>query len=124
MQYTGAVGLNAVQIDKKLMRQAISNLVSNAIKYSGDKQPVTVSIARANGNITIRVRDHGIGIPEADLKHLFQAFHRASNVGAIAGTGLGLVIAKEAVELHGGTISVESQVGAGTTFILNIPVEE
>ena len=124
VQYTGAVGLNAVQIDKKLMRQAISNLVSNAIKYSGDKQPVTVSIARANGNITIRVRDHGIGIPEADLKHLFQAFHRASNVGAIAGTGLGLVIAKEAVELHGGTISVESQVGAGTTFILNIPVEE
>ena len=70
----------------------------------------------------LTVRDKGIGIPEADLSHLFEPFHRAANVGTISGTGLGLVIIKESVELHGGTITVESQVDVGTTFIVRIPL--
>jgi signal transduction histidine kinase len=68
------------------------------------------------------VRDDVIGIPSADLQHLFEPFHRASNVGTIAGTGLGLVITKEAIELHNGLITVESQVGQGTTFTVHLPL--
>ena len=69
------------------------------------------------------MRDEGIGIPEADQKHLFEPFHRAANVGDVSGTGLGLVIVKESVELHGGTVSVESQVDVGTTLIVTLPIQ-
>ena len=67
------------------------------------------------------VQDNGIGIPEADLPTLFEAFHRASNVGDIPGTGLGLVISKRCAELHGGSIAVKSTPGGGTTFVVRIP---
>jgi hypothetical protein len=67
------------------------------------------------------VIDKGMGIPPADLPGLFEPFHRASNVGSIQGTGLGLAIAKQAVDLHGGSISVESTVGQGTTFTIILP---
>jgi two-component system, OmpR family, sensor histidine kinase VicK len=75
-------------------------------------------------SLIFKVQDEGIGIPEADLNHLFEPFHRAANVGTISGTGLGMVITKEAVELHGGTIIVESQVGTGTTFTVSIPLNQ
>jgi signal transduction histidine kinase len=68
-----------------------------------------------------RVRDRGIGIPADEIAHLFESFHRASNVGSIQGTGLGLAIVKNAVQMHGGSIGVESQVGEGTTFTVRIP---
>ena len=70
----------------------------------------------------LRVTDQGIGIPEADQEQLFQIFHRASNVGVIQGTGLGLAIVKRAVELHGGTVSVQSQENQGTTFTITLPI--
>jgi PAS domain S-box-containing protein len=109
-------------LDVKLMRQIISNLISNAIKYSPEEQPIQLLLRYEDTACELVVRDHGIGIPEADLKHLFEPFHRASNVGTISGTGLGLVIVKDSVELHGGTISVESQLGKGSTFIIRIPI--
>ncbi len=112
--------LHSVYMDKKLMRQIINNLVSNAIKYSPDGEIVTVSLARSDNTLVLQVTDHGIGIPEADLVHLFEPFHRASNIGAISGTGLGLTIIKESIELHSGTISVDSKVGVGTTFTIKI----
>ncbi|MFN8464957.1 MAG: PAS domain S-box protein [Caldilineaceae bacterium] len=111
--------------DARLLQQAISNLLHNALKYSPPEKGVCVAMARAPGqgpgHITVRIADEGIGIPEGDLQRLFEPFRRATNVGAIQGTGLGLAIAKEAVELHGGTIVVESQVGVGTTFIVTLP---
>ena len=70
----------------------------------------------------LSVSDQGIGIPETDLKHLFEPFHRAANVGTISGTGLGLVIMKESVDRHSGTITIESQIGIGTTFNVTIPI--
>jgi signal transduction histidine kinase len=70
----------------------------------------------------VTVRDRGIGIPESELPQLFQAFHRATNVGEIPGSGLGLVIVKRCVDLHGGTISVQSTVGKGTEFRVRLPV--
>lgn len=109
-------------LDKRLMRQIITNLVGNAMKYSPSDQPVMVRLTYDNDTIVLEVKDQGIGIPAADLSHLFQAFHRASNVGVIQGTGLGLVITKEAIELQGGTIGVNSQLGVGTTFTVNIPI--
>lgn len=120
--YVGAESLPAVEVDQRLLRQILTNLLSNAVKYSPMEQPVTVTLAYADALLTLQVQDAGIGIPESDLTHLFQPFQRASNVGAIPGTGLGLAIAKEAIEVHGGTISVTSTVGVGTTFTVRIPV--
>jgi PAS domain S-box-containing protein len=120
--YTCNDPLREVKLDKKLMRQIIRNLVSNAVKYSLEGKTITVSLTYTNDTIILQVSDEGIGIPEDDLNHLFEAFHRAANVGTISGTGLGLVITKESAELHGGTITVASQVGVGTTFTVSIPV--
>ncbi len=120
--YTCAQSPLKLNLDKKLMRQVVSNLISNAIKYSPGKANVFVDV-KSGSAVTIDIRDEGIGIPEADLKHLFEPFHRATNVGTISGTGLGLVIAKHAVELHGGTMTVESAVNAGTTFHVSLPLQ-
>ena len=109
------------QIDHKLMRHILNNLLSNALKYSPAGKNVYIEVSVHEEQFKIMVRDEGIGIPEQDFKHLFEAFHRAGNVGTISGTGLGLTITKQSVETHGGTIEVESKVGEGTTFIVTIP---
>ena len=114
--------LPPVAVDEKLLRQLVGNLISNAAKYSPDDKPVEVTLDLVDSTIVFSVRDEGIGIPEADVAHLFDAFHRGSNVGAIPGTGLGLVIMKESLDLHGGTISVKSTLGVGSTFTVHIPV--
>ena len=72
-------------------------------------------------SVTISVKDHGIGIPDKDKEGLFESFNRASNVGDIEGTGLGLVIVKQFVEMHGGTISLESELKKGSTFKVHLP---
>lgn len=107
-------------IDGKLLRRILSNLLSNAVKYSRPGATITVEIESAPGRHLLRVRDQGVGIPEEDRPNLFEAFYRARNVGHIMGTGLGLAIVKYAVELHGGTISLESGFG-GSTFTIILP---
>lgn len=116
--------LSALHLDPKLMRRVISNLLSNAIKYSPASEPITITLASTATAVSLQVSDHGIGIPEMDQKHLFEPFHRATNVGAVAGTGLGLVITKEAVVLHKGQICVESKLNMGTTFTVTLPIEQ
>jgi PAS domain S-box-containing protein len=108
--------------DEKLLRRAVSNLVSNAIKYSPGGGRVWIDLWREDAQFGLRVKDEGIGIPDDDLAHLFQAFHRADNVGNIPGTGLGLIITKQAIETHGGTLDVQSQVGVGTVFTVHLPL--
>lgn len=114
--------------DARLLHQAMSNLLHNALKYSPPDKCVRITLAQAPGQTgretTLCIADEGIGIPPEDLSRLFEPFHRAANVGAIQGTGLGLSIVKEAVELHGGTIAVESHLGAGTTFTITLPESE
>jgi signal transduction histidine kinase len=111
-------------MDPKLLRRALTNLLYNAVKYSPSQKQVTFELACSpDYGAIIRIKDQGIGIPEDDLHRLFDSFHRAANVGTIPGTGLGLVIAKEAIELHGGTITVQSQVGIGTTFTIALPLQ-
>jgi signal transduction histidine kinase len=108
-------------VDEKLLRVAISNLLTNAIKYSPNGGNVYFEMICEAEYVLFRVRDTGIGIPEKDQKRLFETFHRASNVSNISGTGLGLYITKMAVELHDGVISFESQPDIGTTFTIIIP---
>jgi signal transduction histidine kinase len=119
----GADGdLAGAQGDESLLRHIFSNLLSNAVKYS-PAGSVVECIARREGNDAVfTVRDHGIGIPEEDRARLFEAFHRASNVGETPGTGLGLLIVKRCVELHRGTIDFDSRLREGTTFILRLPL--
>ncbi|NET40357.1 MAG: sensor histidine kinase, partial [Cyanothece sp. SIO1E1] len=98
------------------------NLLSNALKYSDDSSPVEFLVRRQGEFLEFVISDQGIGIPVEDHGRLFESFHRASNVSAIPGTGLGLNIAKRAVEAHGGTISYESAEGVGTTFMVCLPL--
>jgi signal transduction histidine kinase len=111
-------------LDDKLLYQVVTNLLSNAIKYSPEGGMVYIDVACEAEQLTLKVSDEGIGIPAKDQQRLFTAFHRASNVGAIAGTGLGLLIVKHAVDLHGGAIVFQSKEGVGTTFVVTIPRRE
>ncbi|NEP46239.1 MAG: PAS domain S-box protein, partial [Okeania sp. SIO2H7] len=110
------------EFDLKLLQQTLINLLSNAIKYSPDGGEVGLDLSISKDKFIFQVRDRGIGIPVEDQKHLFEPFHRATNVETIQGTGLGLVIIKKCVELHGGEISFTSKVGGGTTFTVTIPL--
>ena len=95
--------------------------MSNAIKYSSPNTEISIELRCERQQTIIFVRDQGLGIAEEDQKRLFQAFHRGKNVGMVSGTGLGLTIAKQAADLHGGTITLTSTVGVGTTFVVTIP---
>jgi len=112
------------QADERLLRHIMLNLLTNAVKYSEPGQPVDFTLERDGALGIARIQDRGIGIPAADLPWLFNAFHRGRNVGQRPGTGLGLVIVKRCVELHGGRIQVESQTGQGTTITLSLPFFE
>lgn len=106
--------------DEKLLRHIFGNLLSNAIKYSPQGGKVSFRVFSSEGRVAFEVADQGIGIPAEELPHLFEWFHRASNVGEIQGTGLGLAIVKNSVDLHGGHINVTSVVGQGTRFTVTI----
>ncbi|RYX93736.1 MAG: PAS domain S-box protein [Comamonadaceae bacterium] len=108
------------EYDEKLLRHIFGNLLSNALKYSPQGGKVRFRVYLSQGQVVFEVADQGIGIPEEEIAHLFESFHRASNVGSIQGTGLGLAIVKNAVETHGGTIDVKSVVGEGTTFVVRL----
>ncbi|MGB7443539.1 MAG: ATP-binding protein [Coleofasciculaceae cyanobacterium] len=122
LEFTCHGNLQNVPADEKLLRHILINLLSNAIKYSPPGSTVSLELAHVEQRAIFRIRDQGIGIPEADQAHLFEPFHRANNVKEIAGTGLGLTIVKQAVERHNGTIEVSSKVHGGTTFTVEIPV--
>jgi PAS domain S-box-containing protein len=108
-------------IDEPQMRAAIENLVSNALKYSPEATEVRVTL-RGNENFwELKVVDRGIGIPPEDLDKLFRPFHRAVNVGQVPGTGLGLTIIQRVANYHRGAVRVDSVLGSGTTFTLEIP---
>jgi len=115
---------NSLQLDPNLLRHICTNLISNAIKYSpeGNEVNVIANYVEVDRNLSFSVSDRGIGIPEAEQSRLFNTFSRCSNVGKIHGTGLGLAIVKRCVDLWGGEIQVESQVGNGTKFTVTLPV--
>jgi len=114
--------LPAVEMDERLLRHILENLLSNAAKYSPEGSEIIVTLARRAEEVLIDVQDQGIGIPEPDQARLFETFHRASNVENRPGTGLGLAIVRKAVDLHGGSISFASAPGQGTRFSVRLPV--
>jgi signal transduction histidine kinase len=108
--------------DESLLRHIFTNLLNNAVKYSEAGTPVDFSVDRAGQEAVFVVRDKGVGIPEADQSRLFLTFHRGANVGERPGTGLGLVIVKRCVILHGGTVDLESKEGKGTVVTVRLPL--
>jgi PAS domain S-box-containing protein len=107
-------------LDAKLLFHILGNLVGNALKYSPAGAEVSLAIEADDQAIVFRVADRGMGIPAEDQPRIFESFHRARNVGNVQGTGLGLSIVKQCVDLHGGTVTFESKVGIGTTFVVRI----
>jgi PAS domain S-box-containing protein len=110
------------QADERLVEHILTNLLTNAIKYSEAGRAVRLTLARQGTNAVFTITDQGIGIPAEDQEWLFSAFHRGRNVGDRAGTGLGLVIVKRCVDLHRGSIAIRSQAEHGTTVTVRLPV--
>jgi len=118
--YNHKGGSHTVFLDKKLLKHILVNLLSNAIKFSGGGQSIELSSQINHETITITIKDHGIGIPKEDQKHLFDRFFRANNVSTIQGTGLGLHIVKKYTDLMNGTVHVESQINKGTAVTIQL----
>ncbi|MCF6240460.1 MAG: PAS domain S-box protein [Bacteroidales bacterium] len=114
--------LNKIYIDEKLGRNIFINLLSNAIKFSPDKNFIELKCSSNKEFLNFEIKDYGIGIKKEDLEHIFEPFRRGTNTDTIQGTGLGLAIVKESVEKHKGSIHVDSELGRGTTFTVNLPI--
>lgn len=119
LHYTGP---EMVLIDSNLLRNVLINLISNALKYSGEGTVVSISVIHTSGNLTISIRDKGIGISDEDLKHLTDRFFRGNNVINIQGTGLGLHIVKKYLDVMGGSIRFKSKLNEGTEVILSFNI--
>ncbi len=117
--------LYPIHFDLNLMKRVISNLIENAIKYSGENSIVNVKTWDDEKWVYIEIKDNGVGIPPEDIEHIFDKFYRVKNDAShsIKGTGLGLYLVKYFVELHGGTIGVSSEMGQGTQFTIKLKNE-
>lgn len=110
-----------VYVDEKLLYSILNNLLLNAIKYSPDGGTISLILAQSKDELILTVKDEGIGIPPEDRQKIYEPFYRGRNVDRIVGSGLGLAVVKECLELQGGTISLESEIFLGTTFTVIIP---
>jgi len=110
-----------INLDEDLIRNILSNLLSNAIKFSPENSSIDLLATSKNGELTIEVKDGGIGISKGDTAHIFEKFFRADNAENIQGTGLGLNIVKRYVEIMGGKITFESELNKGSTFRAQFP---
>jgi PAS domain S-box-containing protein len=117
-------GNKEVFSDKKLLKNILINLITNAIKFSGEDGSINISADINESRGQIRVSDNGIGIPQEDLEHMFSSFYRGANALNIQGTGLGLHIVKRFVELMDGQVEIKSELGSGTTITITIPVKQ
>jgi signal transduction histidine kinase len=115
--------LPLVSVDRGAMRQALSNLLDNAVKYSGDSRRIVIRLGNRHGMVTIAVKDFGIGISSSEQNKIFDRFHRVSTglIHDVKGSGLGLSIVSHVVKAHGGKIRVKSEPGKGSTFTISLP---
>ena len=109
--------------DKKMLKNILINLITNAIKFSDEEVPVEINSSAGGEDVSIAITDHGIGISAEDQEHLFSSFFRGANATNIAGTGLGLHIVKRYVDLLGGNVSLESKLNTGTTVTVRVPTK-
>lgn len=124
IEFVNNCNREVINTDDKALRHILVNLLSNALKYSDDNQPVTVTIDNDYNLFYIVVEDKGIGIPQEDQMRIFDQFYRASNVGDISGTGLGMSVVLRSLEIIGGSIEVDSTLGVGTKFIIKLKSAE
>jgi two-component system, OmpR family, sensor kinase len=110
-----------VRGDATLLRQVFDNILSNAVKYSPHSAWVDVSVAQQEDTIAVVIEDHGIGIPEKERNRVFERYYRASNTAGIAGSGIGLYVAKTLIDLHHGSVAVDSREGEGSRFEIRMP---
>jgi len=115
-------GIVSVYSDKKLAKNILINLLSNASKFSAEEMPIEIECSVQNDSAIISVTDHGIGIPNEDQDHLFSSFFRGANVTNIQGTGLGLHIVKRYIDLLNGSVHLHSELNKGTTVTFQIPI--
>ena len=125
IQFNANQSLPVLQADEQFLAQVVGNLLSNAVKYSPPKTVVTIEAVKTKSELQIIVRDNGYGIPKNAQAHIFEKFYRLERDAAseTVGTGLGLSFVKEAAEKHGGRVTVESEEGVGSTFILRLPYQ-
>ena len=121
--FTCAGDCPQADIDAMLLRQILSNLLSNAMKYSPEGGAIQFDLVCQDDMTRFRIQDNGIGIPPENLSNLFEVFHRCHNVGQIRGTGLGLAVVKKCVEAHAGQIHLESKEGVGTTVTVTLKLQ-
>jgi two-component system OmpR family sensor kinase len=107
--------------DASLLSQVFGNLLSNAVKYSPDGGPIHVTAARDAAHIVVAIEDHGIGIPETERQRVFERYYRGSNTSGIVGSGVGLYLVSTIVDLHKGSVALESREGEGSRFTLRLP---
>ena len=119
LTYTGE---RSAWLDRRLLTHVLGNVLENALKYSEPHLPVQLRVVLARDAVDFEVRDAGVGIAAADVPHLFQSFYRGHNVGAVAGTGLGLAVVKRALDVQGGSIELWSEPGQGTRVSVRIPL--
>ncbi|MCF8430211.1 MAG: PAS domain-containing sensor histidine kinase [Bacteroidia bacterium] len=114
--------ISNIFIDPELLKHGITNLLSNAFKYSIEKKEPELLVTMKNNQLNFRIKDFGIGIPENEINNLFQTFYRASNAEQYTGTGIGLVVVDYAVKAHKGTVKLKSKLNIGTQFEVSIPL--
>ena len=121
--FSAASSIKMVMLDRRVVQYMLSNLLSNAFKYSPPGREIRLDIQDDGQQMIFSVTDQGIGIPDAELDKIFTPFYRASNANDFTGMGLGLAVVKTSVESCGGSIQVESKLGEGTTFVVSLPHE-
>ncbi|HWB54135.1 MAG TPA: HAMP domain-containing sensor histidine kinase, partial [Tepidisphaeraceae bacterium] len=115
--------LPKLMLDQRRMKYVLTNLLSNALKYSPATSSILLQAHRDGHFVLLRITDHGIGIPASEQNHIFEPFYRAQNVSGIGGTGLGLSVVKDIIELHNGTIGLASELGQGTQVTILLPMK-
>ena len=123
LDQTGVTETQIIDGDPARLSQVFTNLITNALKYSPTDQKIVISATTVDGKFEFSVKDAGLGISESDLSRLFTPYFRSSNPDALVreGTGLGLFLSRSIVEAHGGTLTVSSKVGLGSTFSVKLP---
>ncbi len=113
-----------IMVDRAEMCVAIANIIENASKYSPNGTTISISASQSQKLTTVRIKDQGVGIEEADQQKIFEKFTRVSNIlsDTVDGSGLGLYWTKRVITMHGGIITVKSSLGHGTTFIIKLPI--